>query len=73
MGEIERAEAEVKRRKLNSGEGSSNSSGGGGDICVSQQTWSFYEEGQGFNCEEFNGVGAEDKLTAFEIWQTSCT
>ena len=35
-------------------------------IIVIQQTWRFIGTGQGFSSEGFDGVRAEEKLTAFE-------
>ena len=35
-------------------------------VIVNQQTWRFIGIGQGFRGEGFNGVRAEEKLTAFE-------
>ena len=53
MRDVGKAEAEVKRRGLSAGEGSSTSGGGSGssgDVIVSnQRRWSFSEEGHGFN------------------------
>ena len=42
------------------------------DVIVNQQRWRFIGGGQSFSGEGFNGVCAEEKLTAFELWRTIC-
>ena len=58
---IKRGEEEVKRRKLNSVEGSSSS--GGDDVVVGNNA-----PVRQTQVGEFNGVLAESMITAFEMW-----
>ena len=45
---------------------------GEGGVIVNQRRWSFNGQGEGYNGGGFNGVLAEDRLTAFELWRTIC-
>ena len=57
---IRRGEEEVKRRKLNSDEGSSS---GNNDVVVGNNATNHQPQ-----IGEFNGALAEDMITAFEMW-----
>ena len=56
---IRKGEEEVKRRKLNSGEGNS----GNNDVVVGNNAPAHQPQ-----IGEFNGVLAESMITAFEMW-----